>query len=907
MKNYFKSYLINSFFLIVSIIFIAYGFFNLDFLKGNNIDEYTNNYCQTNYSSLICKNKYKKNKFIWIFVDGNAYDQLVLLSNKTKYKIPVIFRGKGKGYKHTSPLFSEMFTGVPSRDLKYNKLNMDHIFIQLSQAKYIMNFLGINAPVNSLCGKDNKIFKNKRILGGHEKCSFCNFCNVTYNIEDSWCKNYYKSITNRDERLLDEISKEKVYEGLDHHFKIDTEDIIESINLNECFKKSFFEFTEKESIIYYNTEIDKYNHLLSKGHIKTISEEYNTENWIIKIMHWIDEHPDYVLIVNSDHGGQKFYGEDMINNHGLDIEGNEAILFIYTKDFKDNYEKLKMENIFYSKSDPASIISQILENVNIPLQSRGIAYPIVNDSLFRYTAYKSKEIQLLNQLNTYIQKYPSYESELNKIIDKIKNSEFYQIKEEEYEIYFNEIFGKKSINFIKDIQDEIIYILNDKNKNIFSHIFLFLVIVIISSCIIFFNMKDLFSIIKDEEANIYNLFLLILFISLAFIQILNFISINLSIHDRLVIGIFATPFCLIFSNILIKYKYEQHYDRSLNIFFILIGIISIILHYIKFFIFIKELFSAIIYSRLFNALCLYPILFFELNYNIRKNFLNTNIYVFKYPLYNIMKIIYISYIILIFCFDMFTDNYFESHTPFNYFITIFIYILFIIIFILAEIMIKFNIENNIEGKNQELIKILFFLFEFFINDESNRLMLLIIYILFEYAFDMISNNEKKIIKKILIAIMILNINEIFYLIVSRVYSVEESKLVLSRTIFYSTNSGGNFKTFLKVIHKIRFSVITVGYLLDLNLFKNKKDNDETFIIKLILNIRCSLNFIFFVYEFIFLKNNEDYMTLMMYSFVDLCVFLLDFINQILIYLNIKIINYFIKSKYASENNLLGIY
>jgi hypothetical protein len=296
-----------------------------------------------------------------------------------------------------------------------------------------------------------------------------------------------------------------------------------------------------------------------------------------------------------------------------------------------------------------------------------------------------------------------------------------------------------------------------------------------------------------------------------------------------------------------------------------------------------------------------------LNYNIKKNFLHTNLFLFKYQIYNIIKAIYISYVILIFSFDLSTDNYFTAHTPFNYFITLSIYILFIVMLGIGEYIIKNNLENDINGKYHELIKIVFFLFEFFINDESNRLMLLIIYILFEYAFDMISNNEKKIINKILIAIMILNINELFYLIVSRVYSVEESKLVLSRTIFYSTNSGGNFKTFLKVIHKIRFSVITVGYLLDLNLFKNKKDNDETFIIKLILNIRCSLNFIFFVYEFIFLKNNEDYMTLMMYSFVDLCVFLLDFINQILIYLNIKIINYFIKSKYASENNLLGIY
>ena len=66
MDYYLKAYLLNSFILISSIIFIIYGFFNLDFLKGNNIDEYSNGFCQLNPSSLICKNKYKKNNFIWI-------------------------------------------------------------------------------------------------------------------------------------------------------------------------------------------------------------------------------------------------------------------------------------------------------------------------------------------------------------------------------------------------------------------------------------------------------------------------------------------------------------------------------------------------------------------------------------------------------------------------------------------------------------------------------------------------------------------------------------------------------------------------------------------------------------------------------------------------------------------------
>ena len=529
MENYFKAYLLNCIFLLVAIVFIVYGFFNLDFLQGNNIDEYTNNFCQLNSSSLICKNKYKKNKFIWVFVDGNAYDQLVLLKNKEKYGIPIIFRGKGEGYKHTSPLFSEMFSGVPCRSIFYSELKTDHIFKQLYNANYSMNFLGMNNPVNKL---KTKTFKNRRILKKHELCSFCDFCNVTYNIEDSWCKNYYKTIINRDERLLPEISKEKIYSDLDNHFKKDNKDILENIDLNDCFKKSFFEFSGKDSIVYYNTEIDKNNHLFTKDHIKTITEEYNTEMWLIKLMKWIDEHPDYALIVNSDHGGQKFYGEDDINNHGLDIDGNEAIIFIYTKEFKDNYNKLKLDNIYYNKLDPSSIISQIFENVNIPLQSAGISYPIGNDSLFRYVAYKSKEVQLINLLNTYKYKYPSYEIILNKIIHKIKNSEFHKVKEEQYDQYFNEEFSEKSINFIKEIQTEVTNILNDKNKNIFNHFILFLGIVIIFTICILNQIYELFQIVKEDGIN-FNFYLFILFISLFIVPIVYYFAKEYSIFNRI--------------------------------------------------------------------------------------------------------------------------------------------------------------------------------------------------------------------------------------------------------------------------------------------------------------------------------------------------------------------------------------
>ena len=184
-------------------------------------------------------------------------------------------------------------------------------------------------------------------------------------------------------------------------------------------------------------------------------------------------------------------------------------------------------------------------------------------------------------------------------------------------------------------------------------------------------------------------------------------------------------------------------------------------------------------------------------------------------------------------------------------------------------------------------------------------MILIIFILYEFIFDYFYNNELKKINKIIASITIININEIFYLLTSRVYSLENSKLIFSRTIGYRNGSLRKFDTFLKVFYKIRFSTILAGFLLESNILGNKLFSpSDSYLLRLILNIRCSLNFIFFCYQFVYLKNNVDYLTMMIYSGVDLSVFLLDFINHLIIFINFRIINFIIKKKCAKTQKLL---
>jgi hypothetical protein len=520
-----------------------------------------------------------------------------------------------------------------------------------------------------------------------------------------------------------------------------------------------------------------------------------------------------------------------------------------------------------------------MENVNIPLQSEGLAYPISNDSLLRYTAYKSKEVQLINQLNIYKQKYPNYGTELNKLIDKLQNSEFYKVKEKEYENYFDEKFTDKAINYLKEIQKEIIQVLKDINKDVFEHHILFLCIAIIYSIFIIYQIYQIFQIIKEDGIN-FKFYLFILIISLFSVQCIHYFTKNFSIFNRLSWGVFVTPFCLVLSNISINLYFSQVDKFYTDIIIILMGIISIIFHYSKAFIYIKEFFSAIIKSRILNVSVIYPSLFFELNYSLNKNFLNAYMQIFKYSRYNVIRAFYYLYIILLFLFDMSTDNYFFVHTPFNYSITISIYVLLFILFVIGIILNRSYVDNNISKHNNELIKIVLFLYQFYINDESNRLIFLIMFILFEYFSELFDSNIKKI-NKFIISIIIIYINELFYLLANRTYSLENSKKYLSKTLAYSFESCEPFNIFLEVVHKLRFSLVSVGYYLKIKLLNKDNYYYESFILRFVLNIRCYLNFIFFAYQFIYLKNNKDYMTLMLYSLVDLSVFLLDFINNII--------------------------
>ena len=530
-----KSMTINHYFSLVSLlnfiaiiftfIFLFYISYHNNSFKGNNIDEYENTYCQNKsneYYEFLCTNKYykyniKKSKFIWIFTDGTAFDQLNILNNFEKYKLvsPISINGDELTYKHTNEMHETLITGKHNKNFKGSEVHGDNIFKQLVNAGYKINFRGWSMPVADIVGdknggkNENKIFNKKFIDNDHEEIAFSSFCNITnpfpfiksayidYQVSKSekglnpiLIQKLQNLIESKKQFLFDNLSKSELYEELDEIFSDNNIDIF-SLDINECLKKSF-DWDEKEniSVVYYTTEVDEYNHRNGKAHIQTILHMYITEKMIEQIINWIDQHEDYALIITSDHGGQSFFGEENMRQHGIDFPGNDAILFIFTKELKEHYDELKMQKRNIHMIDTNEIISQILLDINIPLNSKGFPINLFNDSMNHFITLKAKEIQLIQKIEKYVKKYPIFENELNDLLIGLKddfsrinyilkeyitndsdNLEEHLVKKEELKFLL-----KKNEKFLSQIQNQLHRILYSKDRSILNMIFMSFII-----------------------------------------------------------------------------------------------------------------------------------------------------------------------------------------------------------------------------------------------------------------------------------------------------------------------------------------------------------------------------------------------------------------------------------------------
>ena len=673
--------LMNIFFLSFFLIFGVFLLLNPNVFQGRNIDDYYNDYCRKNkngeYYDLVCTNKYfkynyKKKKFIWIMTDGTAYDQLVELHHLHKFRITTSFKVVGDKFKITDELHQAIITGKRNRNYFGSNIDFDNILQQIIDSNYKLNYRGWTRPIPSIIGennggiKENHFFYKKFIDNGREFLNFYSFCNYTnpfpflklyfdsYQNSDHLKNTYYnyseevkhliKRITDDNNYLENNVSKEIFFEELDNFFDENPIDLL-TINISNCLEKSF-EWNENEdiSILYYTTELDHFNHLFGKKHYYSILNSYLTEKMIFKLMNWIDENPDYALIITTDHGGQKFYGEDLLRNHGEDIPGNEGIFYIYTKELKDNYEELNVKEKLIDIKDESALIPQILYDINIPIYSEGVPYQIVNDNILAYSALKAKEIQLISLIDGYIHKYGNKYNNLLKIRKKlnqslsqfeyIKNNYFYNSTNNSPKLFKNVI--SENLEKIKQQQKRIINKIKRKNRT-FENIIIFVLILVFMliksgieiTYLIRRIFNNYFNSIQFKE-NQKTLLIIAIIITIFLILLpftIPYIFYDVNINDKLVFFVLGPLLCSIINIVLVFYLFnrkkifnEKYKTKIYYFIFILFGIFffTLFTHYSYCFYSIKEYYSKFGKGRISNIVIIYPMFIGEIIYEMNK-------------------------------------------------------------------------------------------------------------------------------------------------------------------------------------------------------------------------------------------------------------------------------------------------
>ena len=700
--------------------------------KGKNLGNYTNNYCSNEnnvHYDLLCTNKYfknrnyKKSKFIWITLDGTATSQLVELHNLEKYKITTSFLNIGNYNKYTNSLYESMMTGKYNKNIFGAEIKYDNFMKQVIEANYSISFKGWTYPIPGLIGDNltNQFYK-KNIDDDHEISVFNSFCNMTYLYPFLYIDflNYQKTspinkkinselekkiidlinkVRDDDYYLLKNISQNIFFKELDDIF-IKEPNILLELNISNCLINNFnWKENSNISMIYYSTEIDEYNHFYGKNHIYSLLQSYIAEKMIINLMKWIDEHPDYALIVNSDHGGQHFYGEDIIRNHGEDFPGNEGIFFIYTKEFKDNYDELKMKERYINILDESTLMSEILLNVNIPLESRGIPYPLINDENFIYSSLKRKEAQLI-QLIQYFDK-DNKNKKLEKILKELNQSfngidnikDKYLNKNENEQInLIEELRQKNKDNLDKIInqQNEINEIIRNNNHTN-NNIMILVLVIALLSIKYYFEIYDVFLLLNKFYFYIigYSKFekLMLAIFFIFYLSLIEFIFLFFSDTSNnaeffVELFIFITCIILLIMKIIItscKIKRTKFNDKIIYYLIMLFGYLSfhIFSEYSYTFNKVKSFFSRRKPQLVLNLCILYPILIIYSIYEIKK-------FDFKYKnrkgrnAFLFIIIINIIFIISILLEDISYKNYYSQNklNAISMFISFIVYIIY---------------------------------------------------------------------------------------------------------------------------------------------------------------------------------------------------------------------------------------
>lgn len=285
-----------------------------------------------------------KSKMIWLMCDAYSSYLTGDLSKYSNYSS--FFHIRNYGYPQSAAISSSQLLGRQSRNYVGELLQEETI---LDKLKNPLKIVGSNFPVIDILGE--KRFSSVRRYKGREKYPFSRinhnyaFPTLSVGIKANNLKEAQKIVTEESKQIKSLIDPNWVAELLKKWTK-----------------------HKSQNFIYYTTIMDSYNHNYAGLHETTISGAsvlLADIKSIIDAFELTSFKDDYLLVISSDHGGQLYFGEDEICNHGCQMDkGNEGFLFIYS------YGSEQQED-WITNEDVAAIIASYMKNVTIPLAATG--------------------------------------------------------------------------------------------------------------------------------------------------------------------------------------------------------------------------------------------------------------------------------------------------------------------------------------------------------------------------------------------------------------------------------------------------------------------------------------------------------------------------------------------------------
>ncbi len=911
-------YSINIFILIIFLFFYIKIEFetllNPESAKIYSFKTLFNDYCQNNLSNLSeiekysCNNSYKKSNFIWLSIDGLANNMLNNITNLNKSGFPNFFMPEIHEIHRAGPSFESQLTGSRSMNLNYNKIDKDNILNQMKRIYMNIEYEGLEIPFGFYFD-DSDVFFTTKYFSTDEKFPFLKFCDIDLNLDSEIIFKYLNTVINNDGTLKKGISKNEVFINLSKFYNMN--ELYEKFE--NCIKKRDF-FLDFHSILYYSNIIDYTNHKYFKYHYKQYLNTFALEIYILLFKKWIDNNDNYALIINSDHGGQEFpYEENYVPHGNYFLEKNYPSFLIYTKEFGENFNKFFLGKKTINFYNIVPTISQIITNINIPLESIGIPEFLGDDEIIRISAIKSKE----NQLKQIIEKYEKKFKNFNFFFDikkELYNSKYLKFKSIENFTISN---SNNYMNFLENIQTKINQKLKNKTNFIkkFPIVF-FLIIKTLFDLYFYFTTKIEINLIKIKKRK----YLILLFIS-NFDNLIFFYYYFNNIYDNYRISKFLSfLFLLIIILIhLFKSKFNK-ISKQFTLFYIslLILIFSGILFYYELFNKLQILYFKIKKFKFLYLIFIYLFSFFFIHTQISKfkilyTIKNVNLYIFFFIF---------NFIIHILLFSFNVQNLYYQKQPNKFFKKI-IWIFYVIIFfgfLFSLFPFKLRIiknDNNkyftliITNKKKRNYFILFnyfyyFLFIFISNDNEVTFFVFLIIPYLEFISNVFRSTKKNQYFLILLILLLINFCDLIYFVNYKIYSLETTLINLDNKLLGFIKNNNFLKKIFHHIYLYKYNILSAFYILSLlKISKLNKFTKNTYIIISVLIIKFDFFFLVYLKILYSLGLEGEFIYDLLLIFYGKC---LEFFIVFIIILISRFINYirlfFEKFRKKRNNNLI---